>query len=68
MSLKRISLFYAGVCIAVYMAIWLGSILPHMLQNTGLDYISAGVFLALFFVSAGAVFIYRKAISNKIHY
>ena len=68
MSLKRISLFYAGVCIAIYMAILLGSILPDKLENTGLDYISAGVFLALFFVSAGAVFFYSKTISNKIYY
>jgi hypothetical protein len=68
MSLKRISLFYAGVCMAAYMAIWLGSLLPGNLESAVLDYISVGVFLALFFVSVGVVFIYSKAISNKIYY
>jgi len=68
MSLKKVSPFVSGVCVSIYTAFWFGSIFPDLLKTEILDYISVGAFLAVLFVSAGATFLHRKVISDKIYY
>jgi hypothetical protein len=68
MSLKKVSPFYSGVCVSLFVAVWLGSVFPDLIKHEILDYISIGGLLAVLFVSAGASFFYKKEISDKIYY